>query len=86
MPDQDYKRGGWRPPYIIHKADGSDVDPEAIYFVLRLDADPHARAAAFAYALSVQDDNLQLACDLRDKIYEGVDADRQRRSRPAADD
>ncbi len=30
---------GVRMKYIIEKADGSDVDPNACYFILRLDAD-----------------------------------------------
>jgi hypothetical protein len=36
--------------YVISKADGSPVDPDACYFVLRLDKDPAARKAARVYA------------------------------------
>lgn len=36
--------------YIIFKADGSEGDPEAKYFVLRVDTDKHARKALLAYA------------------------------------
>lgn len=36
--------------YVLSKADGSEVDPQACYFVLRLDTDPAARAAARVYA------------------------------------
>lgn len=51
--------------YIITKADGSPVDPDAVYFVLRLDTDPHAERAAEAYAASVGSENPDLASDLR---------------------
>jgi hypothetical protein len=46
----------------------SPRDPEAVYFVLRLDDDPHARAAAAAYANSVQRENPQFAIDIRKKL------------------
>lgn len=36
--------------YTIGKSDGSPVDPEACYFVLRLDADDVAREAMRVYA------------------------------------
>ena len=36
--------------YRITKADGGRVDPEACYFVLRLDKDPAARKAMVEYA------------------------------------
>ena len=38
--------------YHIEKTDGAPVDPEAVYFVLRLDTDREARDAAKAYALA----------------------------------
>ena len=38
--------------YILSKADGSEVDPNACYLVLRLDTDEHARAAARVYAVN----------------------------------
>lgn len=44
--------------YIIEKADGSPVDPEATYFVLRLDVDPAARAAMWAYAEATGNEKL----------------------------
>lgn len=50
--------------YKIEKADGSSVDPEADYLVLRLDSDKHARIAALAYAESVMSENTLLASDL----------------------
>ena len=42
-----------------------DLDPSAVYFVLRLDKDPHARKAALAYAESVKTDNPRFASDIR---------------------
>ncbi len=39
--------------YNIEKQDGSPVDPNAQYFVLRIDTDPAARYALNAYALFV---------------------------------
>ena len=44
------KRRGVYGKYVLGKADGSEVDPEATYFVLRLDTDKAARAAARTYA------------------------------------
>ena len=41
-----------------------DVHPDAEYFVLRIDADPHARKALLAYADSVIKDNSELSNDL----------------------
>lgn len=59
-----YKDGGWKQKYNITKADGSPCDPEAVYFVLRLDVDPHARTAMMTYALSVEADNPKLSVDI----------------------
>jgi hypothetical protein len=36
--------------YHVEKADGTPCDPNAQYFVLRIDKDPHARVAVQAYA------------------------------------
>jgi hypothetical protein len=54
--------------YIIKKADGTPIDPEADYFVLRLDTDPHARVAALAYADSIEPGNPRLAFELRQRV------------------
>ena len=64
----NYKSGGYEKKYIIQKADGSKVDEEADYFVLRLDTDPHALIALEAYANSVKSINEPLAKDLMAKI------------------
>ncbi len=46
------------------------VDPQAVYFVMRLDADPIARMAALTYAWWADQVNPELARDLRAKIDE----------------
>lgn len=65
MPNHDYRDGGLRRKYKIEKASGEPVDPEAVYFVLRVDEDPHARAALRAYADSVEQENATFAEELR---------------------
>lgn len=63
--ESNYKRGGLESnKYLIKKTDGSEIDPNAFYFVLRLDKDPHAKKAAIAYAQSVAKDNITLAMEL----------------------
>lgn len=61
---------GWKQKYIIGKTDGTPVDPEAVYFVLRLDKDEHARKAALAYMDSVSEENPKLAYDIFKKVKE----------------
>lgn len=56
--------------YIIGKADGSDLEPEACYFVLRLDTDPAARRAMGQYARSVRRENETLANDIEKCVSE----------------
>ncbi len=55
---QSAPKSGLYGKYIIQKADGSPVDPEADYFILRLDADPVARIAALEYAIQTDDQKL----------------------------
>ena len=58
-PDADAKqREGLYGKYCISKADGSPVDPNADYFVLRLDTDPVARRAAREYSYVTPDRDL----------------------------
>lgn len=59
--------------YIIQKADGTPIDEEAEYFVLRLDKDPVARVAVMKYAEEIKKDNPQLWRDIfvRVNSYEG---------------
>ena len=60
----NYKKGGYKKRYIISKTNGKPVDPMADYFVLRLDADPHARKALYAYSDSVKYDNPKFASEI----------------------
>lgn len=66
MPPNEKSR--LRGKYLITKADGSEVAPEADYFVLRLDKDPAARTAALAYAETVRPTAPLLADDLLRKV------------------
>jgi hypothetical protein len=61
----DDKRGFYK-KYIISKADGSPVDPKAVYMVLRLDTDKAARAAAIEYAMVTV--NHKLKCDIENLV------------------
>jgi hypothetical protein len=78
MSENDKDRG-WYQKYIITvtKADGSLVDEQADYFVLRLDKDPAARTAALAYARACFNTAPQLAVDLVRKVrtYAAQNAD-----------
>ena len=49
----DKKRGLYQ-KYLVAKAEG-DTDPNAVYFVLRLDTDESARIAALTYSTLVHD-------------------------------
>lgn len=61
----DEKRGLYM-KYIVEKSDGSTCDPEACYFVLRLDTQPEARAAMRVYADGIREELPQLADDIED--------------------
>ncbi len=50
--------------YTVEKSDGSPVEPDAMYFVLRIDTDFHARVALRAYARSVRASDPDLANEL----------------------
>lgn len=73
-----YLKGGWQDKYVVLKRSGEPTDPEAIYFVLRLDNDPHARVAAAAYAASVMHHNSKFARDIRKKIEQGEEIQMRR--------
>lgn len=60
----NYKHGGYDKKYIIQKASGKPIDPEADYFVLRLDKDPYALDALYMYACSLTYVNPQLSQEL----------------------
>ncbi len=63
-----YEHGGWDQKYTVEKVNGNPIDPDAEYFVLRFDKDPHARVAMAAYADSVESVNPKFAEDIRKKI------------------
>lgn len=68
---QGYLKDGWKHKYVIRKANGKPLDPEAKYFVLRYDApggDPNARAAMRAYAVNVRRVNEKLANDVLERV------------------
>jgi hypothetical protein len=56
--------------YEIQKSDGTPVDPEAQYFVLRLDTDPAARHAALMYASYIGGSDPEFAKELREWVSE----------------
>jgi hypothetical protein len=56
--------------YEVRKRDGTEVDPDAIYFVLRLDSDPAARRALRTYIHECYQYNPGLARDLQDTLVE----------------
>ena len=60
----NYKQGGYEKKYIIQKTNGKPVDPDADYFVLRLDKDPYALDALYMYACSLTYVNPQLSEEL----------------------
>lgn len=50
--------------YVIRKRDGTPMDPQAAYFVLRVDGDAYARKAMRVYARAVKAENPELAKDI----------------------
>ncbi len=74
---EGYKKGGWKPKYEIKKTNGNPIDPNADYFVIRLDKDPHAVEALHAYAMSVRSDNEELSHDLMRLVKYYKDIDKQ---------
>ena len=55
--------------YTVTKKRG-ETDPEAIYFVLRIDKDPKARIAAAVYAVLCEGYDNHLASDLHDLVQD----------------
>jgi hypothetical protein len=53
--------------YTIQKTDGTPIDPDADYFILRLDTDKAARLAARRYADVISNINPVLAKELRER-------------------
>ena len=72
LPKEKEMNQGLYNKYEIRKRDGKLVDPEAVYFVLRLDTDPVARAAARTYAKEIRATKPILADEL-EEILDGAD-------------
>lgn len=79
MSNHDLRIGRLYNKYRIEKTDGSVIDKEAVYFVLRLDSDPHARTALQAYADSIRAENKEFADDLENIL---ISLDRHQFSHP----
>lgn len=54
--------------YQITKVSGEPVNPDAQYFVLRIDTDPAARVALLAYATEIEDTEPVFARQLYDWV------------------
>jgi hypothetical protein len=54
--------------YEIKKVHG-ETDPNAQYFVLRIDTDPAARAALLVYADQIKDDDPEFAKELQAWVF-----------------
>jgi len=61
--------------YIIQKTDGTPIDPNAQYLVLRPDTDIAARVAIRAYIQALSDENAVFKQDLIDWIKRLDDKD-----------
>ncbi|MBW4484907.1 MAG: hypothetical protein KME14_20420 [Tildeniella torsiva UHER 1998/13D] len=65
--------------YLLSKADGSELDPQAKYFVIRYDAAAEhgaaGRAALLEYADKIQEDCPELARDLLSELREAPEKD-----------
>lgn len=66
LPSESENPNGLHRRYVISKADGSPIDPEAVYFVLRLDAGGsdaiHVKAcqdAAIAYYDTIREESIE---------------------------
>jgi hypothetical protein len=66
----DDKGKGLYGKYRIEKTDGSALDPEAVYFTMRLDTDRFARAAVRAYVVACLYEEPELAKDLERVLRE----------------
>lgn len=61
--------------YVIRKADGSPINPDAQYFVLRIDTDPNARKALLRYSSLISESNPALAQELYEWVMKYMPAD-----------
>lgn len=75
--NKENKKAGLYGRYIIGKSNGKPVDPNADYFVLRLDFGSGStdyvkasRIAVLAYTNAIEEVNPKLAADIRDRYFE----------------
>lgn len=68
------KNEGLYRKYIVKKANGTEIDKNADYFVLRLDTDKYAREAIMYYAALIRKSNPKLAEDLMEKYINYAEA------------
>lgn len=61
--------------YVVTKTSGEPINPEAQYFILRIDTDVHARIALRAYIKSIRAENMELARDLINWLGESHDTE-----------
>lgn len=78
MPTKEENPDGLHGRYVISKADGSPVDPDAVYFVLRLDSggSDHKHVAACRAALEAYGDKLdelEHLPELKSDVYQLID-------------
>lgn len=77
LPTKEENPNGLHQKYIVSKADGTPIDKDAIYFVLRVDDGAKdqghleaCREALFTYASHMLRHNIVLANDLLDLLSE----------------
>lgn len=58
--------------YLVTKSNGEPTDPEACYFVLRIDTDVHARKVLRVYAHFVKEENSELCRDIRKLLLDTI--------------
>lgn len=54
--------------YTIARSDGQPIDPESLFFVLRLDFNPAARKAVLCYAEGIEQEFPDMAESIRDYV------------------
>lgn len=62
------KNAGLFQKYTVTKTDGTPVDPQAVYFVLRLDTDSSARTVTMIYSGLIRRENPKLSKDIRELL------------------
>lgn len=55
--------------YNITKSNGEPIDPEAEYFVMRVDTDINARGCLIQYAACIAEENPQLSSGILEMVH-----------------